>query len=222
MNMVNRAYIFDKDGVLMDTDRHKSLAWERALEKYDVDNGGEWYKSHIGTDGKVLTQRAVDEFNLPVSWEEFREERRRIYEEIRRSGTPLIVSSLVFLRKISREYFKIGMASSDRRERMEDEMRQVNVFDLFDVMVSTSDDTPNQSKPDPAIYLLAAEKLDVNPERCVAIEDTVKGVKSAISAGMRCVGFINPESGKQDLESAGAYITTNDLSTFDPFRLFYL
>ena len=57
-------------------------------------------------------------------------------------------------------------------------------------------------KPAPDIFLYAAKRLGVQPEDCIVIEDSENGIEAATSAGMKCIGFRNLNSGKQDLSSA--------------------
>jgi len=217
---IRGAWIFDKDGVIVNTGALKSKAWDRALREHGREGGAEWYRANIGTSGGVLSQRAVEVFGLTIGWEVFRVRRQTIYGELKKDEAPSIDTTLNFIRRIPRDRFRMGIASSDHRATIKEETRALGVYDLFDVMVSVSDDTPGRSKPDPDIYLLSAERLGIEPRNCVAIEDTTVGVEAAMSAGMRCVGYRNPESGRQDLEGAGAYFITDDLSQYDPIELF--
>jgi len=59
-----------------------------------------------------------------------------------------------------------------------------------------------ESKPNPAIYLISAERLGIDPADCLVIEDTANGILAAKRAGMYCVAYRNPNSGKQDLSKA--------------------
>lgn len=76
----------------------------------------------------------------------------------------------------------------------------------FDVLVTADDIT--RSKPDPEIYLKAAQLLGVDPGSCVAIEDAELGMQSAKSAGMRVIAFLNPNSGKQDTSKADFVVSS--------------
>jgi beta-phosphoglucomutase len=65
-------------------------------------------------------------------------------------------------------------------------LRLLQISDLFDVMVDGTMIT--HSKPDPEIFLLAAKKLNIQPQHCVVFEDAEAGVEAALAAGMKCVG----------------------------------
>ena len=68
--------------------------------------------------------------------------------------------------------------------------------------VVTGDDAPGRTKPAPDLYLLAAKGLGVEPERCLAVEDSRHGVAAAKAAGMACLAFRNGHNDEQDLSSA--------------------
>lgn len=76
-------------------------------------------------------------------------------------------------------------------------LNKLEIIKYFDIIVS-GDEVQN-SKPSPDIFLLAAKLLCAMPNECLVIEDSENGVKAAKLAGMKCVGFKNPNSGNQDL-----------------------
>ena len=81
---------------------------------------------------------------------------------------------------------RLAVASSSRRAWVDATIRSLGLADSFDVVV-TGDDV-ERGKPDPAIYLLTAQRLGIGPDRCVAIEDSPNGVQSARLAGMTVLG----------------------------------
>jgi beta-phosphoglucomutase-like phosphatase (HAD superfamily) len=90
-------------------------------------------------------------------------------------------------------------------------LRKLSIGDAFDAIVTG--DMITRSKPDPQIYLLAAERIGVAPDRCIAIEDAPKGVASARAAGMRVVGVRTESTANVVLE--GAEVVLDDLTRFD-------
>ena len=99
---------------------------------------------------------------------------------------------------------KLGLASSSGRDFIEIVLTKLDILDYFDVIVSGEE--VEKSKPDPDIFLKTAGNLGVNPEDCLVIEDSRHGVKAAILAGMKCIGFRNPNSGTHDLSLADAVV----------------
>lgn len=92
---------------------------------------------------------------------------------------------------------KIGLASSSPREFIELILKNLGFFEYFEVVISGEEVV--RSKPAPDIFLRVAELLKEQPSNCIVIEDSEHGVRAAKDAGMRCIGYINPNSGNQDL-----------------------
>jgi HAD superfamily hydrolase (TIGR01509 family) len=81
--------------------------------------------------------------------------------------------------------YKIALASSTRRSSVKRQMKATGIWDYFDVTVC-GDDVEN-TKPSPDIYLRAIEKLNLFPENCLAVEDSLNGLKSATCAGLKVI-----------------------------------
>lgn len=98
------------------------------------------------------------------------------------------------------EKYLLALASSNNRKIVD------SIMDRFDlskyIKVSISGEDVLKGKPNPEIFLKAAKKLDVKPSNCVVIEDAFAGVQAAKAAGMKCIGYKNLNSGKQDLSDA--------------------
>ncbi len=106
---------------------------------------------------------------------------------------------------------RLAVASSSRRLWIDATLRALGLSEAFEVIVA-GDDVP-RGKPDPAIYLLAAERLRLPPERCLAIEDAPNGVASAHAAGMSVIGVRTPYTAHLTL--LGATRTLDSLTAFD-------
>jgi HAD superfamily hydrolase (TIGR01509 family) len=175
------AVIFDCDGTLVDSEPLARTAWERALAPYgyaitevDVERsvGLPYARVH-----EYFADRAplppADQFWLAFSGELFTliDERLVVFDdavgaarELRRRGIPLAV------------------ASSSPRERLHRTLRRAGLLDVFDVTVAG--DEVERGKPEPDMFLVAAERLGVDATDCVAIEDSPPGVAAARAAGM--------------------------------------
>ena len=79
-------------------------------------------------------------------------------------------------------------------------LRKFDLLDHFECVVSGEE--VERGKPAPDVYLKAAELLGVKPQDCMVLEDARHGVAAAKAAGMKCIGFVNPNSGNQDLSQA--------------------
>ena len=99
---------------------------------------------------------------------------------------------------------KTAVASSSHNRMIETVLEKTGLSEYFSETVSGFD--VKQGKPAPDVFLRTAELLDAGTEECAVIEDSFNGVKGAKAAGMKCIGFRNPESGNQDLSAADLVI----------------
>lgn len=100
--------------------------------------------------------------------------------------------------------FKLAIASSSPIDVIEVVVQALDIKKYFHTLV-TGDYIVN-SKPEPDIFIYAANKLQVSPEECFVVEDSHNGVLAAKIAGMKCIGYINKNSGSQDLTAADIII----------------
>lgn len=184
-----RACIFDLDGVIVDTARYHFLAWSRLAQELGVaftahDNerlkGVSRMRSLeiiLELGGLSLSEQDKDKLaNKKNTWfVDFLE--RMMPDEIFPGVIQLIHS-------LKARGIKVGLASSSKNARMV--IQLLRIEDEFDVVVDGT--MAVNSKPDPEIFLLAAEKLGVDPRDCVVFEDAEAGVEAALNAGMKCVG----------------------------------
>lgn len=103
---------------------------------------------------------------------------------------------------LKKNKIKVALASGSQKRFIDFILSKLPI--VFDVVVSYED--VFSSKPDPAIFLTASQKLKIEPRNCLVIEDAHNGVIAAKKAGMKCVGLINKNSGKQDLSEADLII----------------
>ncbi len=101
----------------------------------------------------------------------------------------------------------LAVATSASAKRTYSTLRQLGLRDYFDTIITANDVTA--SKPDPAIYRLACERLCVSPPEALAIEDAYSGVVAASTAGLRCVGIAVGQDG-ENLRKAGATVVLHD------------
>ena len=220
------AVIFDKDGVLVNSERGKYDAMRRALAVFgydDVQGLEDWFFGRVGVPGLESSEMCIKRFALSGL------QARDLYDEtesirgdmLDTEPAPIIESSISFLRSLVGRV-RIGVASSDFPANIKRQMEQAGVFGYIDAITSGEKNSGHvtRDKPFPDVYIAAAEKLSVSPERCLAIEDTAPGVQAAKTAGMYCIGYINPNSGNQDLSRAD--LRVSDLSMLDVDRLISL
>jgi HAD superfamily hydrolase (TIGR01509 family) len=110
------------------------------------------------------------------------------------------------LAELDRRGMRHGLVSSSPQRWIRLFLTRFGLSEEFDPIVS-ADDVGGRAKPEPEIYLFAARKAEVRPERCLAIEDSGHGVRAAKAAGMTCAGLRTPFNPEQDLSLADFVVT---------------
>lgn len=197
-----KAVIFDMDGVMIDSEP-VHLKLERELfRELGVEITEEEHMTFVGSSSYYMWEKIKERFNLKESVEELvRRDRKRYLDHVLSTGEIIPVPGIQELvKKLFEREYKLAVASSSPIDVIELVVQKLNLKNFFDVLVSG--DYVKKSKPYPDIFLYTAEKLRVKPEECVVIEDSYNGVHAAKSAGMKVIGFVNPNSGNQDLSEA--------------------
>ena len=188
--MKEKAFIFDLDGVIVDTAKYHFLAWKNLANELGFDfteaqnellKGVSRVKSLeiILNIGKVtLSEEKTQAFLVKKNTEYLAFINKMTADEI----LPGVLKVLTFL-KDNNIPFALGSASKNARFILE----QVGIIDLFDAIVDGND--VSKAKPDPEVFLIGAEKLKVAPENCVVFEDAIAGVEAANNAGMLSIGI---------------------------------
>lgn len=194
-----KAVIFDMDGVLVNTEPLHYRMWKTAFQnrgliiEYDV------YKHCIGATAEYLMELIYQNYKVDFRGDlEFFKEAATVKKEIiEKEGYPVINGVVPMLKRLHQENYILAVASSSARQCIEETMERLGIIALFSVLYSG--ENVENSKPAPDVFLAAAAQLQVKPEKCVVFEDSNNGCRAAVSAGMTCVGFCNPDSGDQDL-----------------------
>lgn len=180
------AVIFDLDGVIVDSEP----VWEEVRRRYVATHGGTWQPDSqrrlmgmsTGEWAHYLsTELGVSRTPEQVARDVIDEMGRRYGERI-----PLIPGAVEAVRELAVGW-RLGLASSSPARLIEVALAAAGLTDVFEVTLST-ERTP-RGKPAPDVYLAVAKQLNVDPARCVAIEDSSNGVRSAAAAGMRVVAI---------------------------------
>ena len=178
--------VFDLDGVIVDSHPLHKRAWRAFLASL----GKEVSESDL--DFILEGRRRRDiliHFLGDISETEIQEYGNRKDEYFRQASSELepMPGTVEFVRKVRQTGLRVALATSASRQRAQWTLEQLEIADCFEVVV-TGDEVV-QSKPDPAIYQLAAQRLSMSPECLFAVEDSVCGIRSAKSAGLRCLGI---------------------------------
>jgi HAD superfamily hydrolase (TIGR01509 family) len=182
------AVVFDLDGLLLDTEQ----VWDEVREQLVRERGGRWHDraqaDMMGMSSREWSRYLHDELGLEEQPEELN---RLVVERMKeryREALPLVDGAVEAVRRIGARW-PLGLASSSNRPLIDLALEEMDVADLFRATVSSEE--VERGKPAPDVYLEAARRLGVPPERVVAIEDSEAGIRSAKAAGMRVVAIPN-------------------------------
>ena len=178
------AVIFDMDGVIFDSERLVYEGWKALSVKYGFDNLDEIYMKCIGVNSATCRQIYLDFYGEDFPYDKYRQERSDDYHA-RYSGGRLPMKAGVeeLLKYLKETGYTIAIASSTRSALVKEQIEDAGLMKYFDVIVGG--DQVKKSKPEPDIFLKAAELLGVKPENAYVIEDSYNGIRAAKSAHMR-------------------------------------
>lgn len=177
------AVIFDMDGVIFDTERVYLEDWIKVFKQYGYDMKKEIYVSVMGTGRKNVKKVFKKEFGeeLPIE-EMYIIKDKLLVEAVENNKIPLKLGAIELLDFLRDNGYKIALATSAKRDRMKMQLNGANLEEKFDALVCGDD--VEKSKPNPDIFLKAADKLGVNSENCIVVEDSCAGIEAAHNAKM--------------------------------------
>src|SRR5262249_52464176 len=177
------AYLFDCDGTIADSMPLHYIAWKQALGKWNCEFDEQTFYAWGGMPTAEIIATLNERQGLAMAAEAVCTEKENFYYEM----LPQLKAIAEVVEHIEAQHRQIPFAvvSGGTRECVVASLTAVNLFDKFDVFVCAGD--YKKGKHDPEPYLLAADKLGVNPKDCLVFEDTEMGIQAPTAAGMASV-----------------------------------
>jgi len=210
---VIEAVVFDLDGIIVDSEH----VWDEVRQRLAEERGGRWHdqasRDMMGMSSLEWSRYMHDVIGLPEPPEEINAEVVRRLEAIYREELPLIPGAVEAVQRLAKRW-PLAVASSSNRELIDFVLEESGLARFLQATVS-SEEVP-RGKPAPDVYLEAARRLDVSPERCAAVEDSENGILSAKAAGMRAIAIPNPRYPPAEDALAEADLVLESIADLSP------
>jgi HAD superfamily hydrolase (TIGR01509 family) len=182
------AVVFDLDGVLVDSEH----VWDEVREELARERGGRWHdeaqSDMMGMSSTEWSRYMHDVIGLPDPPDQINREVVRRMLAHYEANPPLVPGALEAVERLAADY-RLAVASSSNRPIIATVLSTAGLDRFFEVLVSSEEVA--QGKPEPDVYLEAARRLDVSPQRCAAVEDSGNGILAARAARMYVIAIPN-------------------------------
>lgn len=208
--------IYDNDGLLLDTEPFYTKAHETLAGRYGKVFDWTVKSKMIGLRAEDSANVVIHDLELPLSVEEYLEERKHLLEELFPKAEPM-PGAVRLSMHLHRAGIPQAVATSSDRYYFDLKItRHREWFSIFQCVVLGDDPEIKSGKPAPDIFLLAADRMQARPDHCLVIEDSPAGIEAARAAGMFAIAVPDPHM--EDSAYAGAHQILRSLEAFDPVR----
>ena len=212
-----KAVIWDMDGIIADTAQYHHKGWQIVFRKRGTNYTEEDFRRNTGKRSDTIVREVFGEKIPQNEITEIIQEKDETFRQLMGQKIKLFPGVLKLITSLKEHGFKIAIASSAPMENIQLITRSLKIDNHFDAIISGWEVT--KGKPHPQTFLLAAEKLGVEAENCIVIEDAISGVAASKRAGMRCIAVTNTTS-REELREADLIIDTlEEITVADLNRL---
>lgn len=194
-----KAAIWDMDGVMVDSAELHFKAWQRLMHELGRSLSYDEFVLTFGRKNADILRELLSPDLTPEQLEELSDRKERYFREQARAGLRAFPGVKELVQKLHRAGYRQAVASSAPPENIDLILSMLKLKPCFSAVVSADD--IDRGKPDPQVFLLAAQRLQVPPACALVIEDSVAGVQAAKAAGMSVIAVTNTRT-REELREA--------------------
>jgi len=180
-----KAVLFDLDGVLVDSSRYHQIALERLGAELGVVVTESFHRATFGTRTRETLLRLLPSPPSEEELDRLVERKEALFREAARGHLTPLKGAVELVRALRSHGYRLAIGSSTVRANIVLTLEELGILEAFDALVAGED--VSLGKPEPEVFLKAAEKVGVLPSRCVVVEDAPQGIVAARRGGMRVV-----------------------------------
>lgn len=184
-----QAVIFDLDGLMVDTEPMARRSWEMVIADFGLHLDEPTFQQMIGLRRMDSAILVLEKLDLDLAPDELLERKEIHLADLLDNGIPIMPGLKRLVEELKQRELPWAVATSSPISYAEPILRNLGLE--ADCQAIASGDEVKHGKPAPDVYLLASERLAVSPESCLALEDSIPGVKAAVAAGMLTVAVPN-------------------------------
>jgi beta-phosphoglucomutase family hydrolase len=187
-----RGAIFDWDGVIINSAAQHEVSWDRLAKECGKTLPENHFKRGFGMKNEVIIPELLGWATMPVEIRILSLRKEAIYREVvREQGMTALPGVELWLRTLRDKGIACAIASSTHRENITTTLEVLGLEEFFPVIVAGED--VKRGKPDPEVFLTAAQQIGIEPGDVVVFEDALVGITAAQAAGMRVVAVTTTE-----------------------------
>ena len=195
-----KAYLFDLDGTLADSEVLKARALAQACASYGIEADHLIYAEVMGKDWKAVTGHFFKAYGFDPVFDEFNNRFRGFYLDIIEAEISETQGAMQFVLESRKAGIRVGVVSSAAAWMVEKVLSKLDLSSAFDLIITQED--VRSHKPDPEAYLLALSRLRTDAKDALVFEDSFAGLKAATSAGCRCIAVRHAFNTSHDFSGA--------------------
>jgi HAD superfamily hydrolase (TIGR01509 family) len=202
--------LFDWDGTLADTRKVVLQSFQQALKTVAIQADANYIERRIGIGAEQTFKEILQKTGKPFDNTLIKRlVENKVQAEINLADKVKLFPGAKDLLESLQGKVKLALASMNNRLVIDHMLNTLHIQDCFNAIVAVEE--VEKSKPDPEIFLKAAEKLGLSPAECVILEDSIFGVQAAKTAGITCIAILTGVYSRTELEKASPALIVNSL-----------